>query len=198
MVEFLASKNRYLIVDEIYQGLTYGVNSETVAGVKDNILVLNSFSKYFGMTGWRVGWTVAPCDMIADLDAIAQNTYLATSTIAQHAALAAFLPDTKKILEQRRGIFKQRRDILCRALSEFGIEVPVIPQGAFYVYANISKYSQDSFSFCQELLEEQALAITPGCDFGEHLAHKFVRFAYTISEGQIKQGMQRLAKFLAN
>lgn len=197
VADFLASKKRYLIVDEIYQGLTYGASNETVAGVKENVLVLNSFSKYFGMTGWRVGWTVAPQVMITDLDAIAQNTYLATSTIAQHAALAAFLPDTKKILEQRRGIFKQRRDLLCQALSELGIEVPIIPQGAFYVYANISKHSQDSFSFCQELLEQQALAITPGCDFGEHLAHEFVRFAYTTSEERIKQGMQRLAKFLA-
>lgn len=196
IAEFLASKRCYLIVDEIYQGLTYGVSNETVAGVKDNVLVLNSFSKYFGMTGWRVGWTVAPHGMIADLDAIAQNTYLATSTIAQHAALAAFLPETKKILEKRRDIFKQRRDILCRALSELGIAVPIIPQGAFYVYANISKHSQDSFSFCQQLLEQQALAITPGCDFGEFKANQFTRFAYTTGEENIKQGMSRLQKFL--
>ena len=148
------------------------------------------------MTGWRAGWLIAPCHMIERLDAIAQNTYLATSTIAQHAALAAFLPETINELERRRKIFKQRRDILCQSLLEMGINVPVVPQGAFYVYADISKYSQDSFKFCRELLEDQAVAITPGCDFGEYQANKYVRFAYTTSEDRINQGLQRIEKFL--
>jgi aspartate/methionine/tyrosine aminotransferase len=196
IAQFLKEKNSYLIVDEIYQGLTYGVESETVAGQQDNILVLNSFSKHFGMTGWRVGWTVVPVSMIEDLDAIAQNTYLATSTIAQHAALAAFSVETKIILEERRAEFGRRRDMLCQSLAALSIHVPVVPQGAFYVYANISDYSVDSFIFCKELLEDQALAITPGCDFGEYNAQQFVRFAYTTNEERILQGMQRLAKFL--
>lgn len=197
MADFLACHNRYLIVDEIYQGLTYDIESETVAGLRENIIVINSFSKYFGMTGWRAGWLVAPGNMIDHLDAIAQNTYLATSTIAQHAALASFSSDTREVLEARRKIFKKRRDILCQSLLELGITVPVIPQGAFYVYADISKYSDDSFSFCRELLEDQAVAITPGCDFGDYRASRFVRFAYTTSEERITQGMQRLAKFLS-
>ena len=196
MAEFLDKKKCYLIVDEIYQGLIYDYESETVAGLKDNIIVLNSFSKYFGMTGWRAGWLIAPSHMIDRLDAIAQNTYLATSTIAQHAALAAFLPETINELERRRKIFKLRRDILCQSLLEMGINVPVVPQGAFYVYADISKYSQDSFKFCRDLLEDQAVAITPGCDFGEYQANKYVRFAYTTSEERIKQGLQRIEKFL--
>ena len=196
MAEFLDKKKCYLIVDEIYQGLIYDYESETVAGLKDNIIVLNSFSKYFGMTGWRAGWLIAPSHMIDRLDAIAQNTYLATSTIAQHAALAAFLPETINELERRRKIFKLRRDILCQSLLEMGINVPVVPQGAFYVYADITKYSQDSFKFCRELLEDQAVAITPGCDFGEYQANKYVRFAYTTSEERIKQGLQRIEKFL--
>lgn len=196
MADFLQERNCYLIVDEIYQGLTYEVESETVAGLQDNIIILNSFSKYFGMTGWRAGWLIAPNNIIEQLDAIAQNTYLATSTIAQYAAVTAFQSETIEELERRRKIFQQRRDILCQSLLDMRINVPVIPQGAFYVYADISEYSQDSFNFCRELLEDQAVAITPGCDFGEYQANKFVRFAYTTSEERIKEGLQRIEKFL--
>lgn len=197
MAEYLAEKNRYLIVDEIYQGLTYDIESETVASLKDNIIVLNSFSKYFGMTGWRAGWLVAPSAMIDHLDAVAQNTYLATSTIAQHAAIEAFSLEAKQELEVRRSVFKKRRDVLCQSLAELNISVPVIPQGAFYVYADISKFSKDSFEFCRALLEEQAVAITPGCDFGDYQAKQFVRFAYTTSEARITEGMRRLGEFIS-
>ena len=198
MADFLANKKKLLIVDEIYQGLTYGIDSETVAGLRDNIIVINSFSKYFGMTGWRVGWAAVPVKYVPHLDVIAQNTYLATSTIAQYAALAAFSTETKKVLEQRRKMFNQRRDLLCHELSELAIDVPVIPQGAFYVYADISKFSDNSFIFCQELLESKAVAITPGCDFGKYQADCYVRFAYTTSEDRIKTGMKRLKEFLSN
>ena len=185
-----------LVVDEIYQGLTYGVESETVAGRRDNIFVINSFSKYFGMTGWRVGWLCAPKDHIQQLDAIAQNTYLATSTIAQHAALAAFSDQTRQDLMQRREVFRRRRDLLCDALNELDIHVPVLPQGAFYIYADVSKHSNDSFSFCKLLLEKEGVAITPGSDFGSHNAHQYVRFAYTTAEEKIETGLQRLRKFI--
>lgn len=196
IADFLATKNKLLIVDEIYQGLTYGIDSETVAGMRDNIIVINSFSKYFGMTGWRAGWAFVPMQHINTLDVIAQNTYLATSTVAQYAALAAFSDETNKILEQRREMFQLRRDLLCNALSKLDINVPAMPQGAFYVYADISKYSSDSFLFCRELLENKAVAITPGCDFGEYQANQYVRFAYTTSNERISIGMQRLAEFL--
>lgn len=198
MADFLATKNKSLIVDEIYQGLTYDIESETVAGLRDNIIVINSFSKYFAMTGWRAGWAVVPMKHMKSLDVIAQNTYLATSTVAQYAALAAFSSETKKILEQRRMVFKQRRDLLCNALSELAIDIPVIPEGAFYVYADISKYSNDSFLFCRELLDSKAVAITPGCDFGEYQANRYVRFAYTTSDERITMGMHRLADFLSS
>ncbi len=198
IADFLATKNKLLIIDEIYQGLTYEVESQTVAGLRNNIIVINSFSKYFGMTGWRAGWIVAPEKLMNHLDVIAQNTYLATSTLAQHAALATFSGETKTILEQRREIFRQRRDLLCTALSEMNINIPVIPQGAFYVYADISNYSRDSFEFCEKLLEQKAVAITPGCDFGQYHANQYVRFAYTTSEARIKKGMKRLAEFLSD
>ena len=196
IADFLIGKGASLIVDEIYQGLTYGVDSETVANARENIFVLNSFSKYFGMTGWRIGWLCAPTITMTQLDAIAQNTYLASSTIAQHAALAAFASETLEVLEERRKAFLRRRDILCQSLTELGILVRVIPQGAFYVYADISNFSNDSFTFCKHLLEKTGLAITPGCDFGNTNAEKYVRFAYTISEKRIEQGMHRLKAFL--
>ena len=148
------------------------------------------------MTGWRVGWLVAPERTVDELDAIAQNTYLAAATIAQHAAIAAFSAETHAILERRRDIFQQRRDLLCDSLQAMGIEVPVIPQGAFYVYANISKFSDDSFNFCKLLLETKGVAITPGCDFGSHRANEYVRFAYTTSEARLRAGMQRLQEFI--
>jgi aspartate/methionine/tyrosine aminotransferase len=197
IADFLADRQSNLIVDEIYQGLTYsGVNS-SVADLRDNIFVINSFSKYFGMTGWRIGWLVAPKKYIDQLDAVAQNTYLATSTISQHAALAAFTDEAMAIHEQRRKIFQQRRDLLCNLLADLNIDVPVIPQGAFYVYANVSNHTDDSFQLCKSLLESQAVAVTPGCDFGEQQANEFVRFAYTTNEQRIRTGMQRLKEFIA-
>ena len=197
MAQFLSAKNSFLIVDEIYQGLVYGQESHTVAGALNNVFVLNSFSKYFGMTGWRLGWLCAGPAHIQTLHAIAQNTYLAASTVAQHAALAAFTEQTLAILEQRRQIFHQRRDLLCAALRALALQVPVVPQGAFYVYARVTKFSQDSFSFCQALLQAQGVAITPGCDFGDHQASEYVRFAYTTSEERISEGLRRLQAFLA-
>ena len=196
IADWLAEKRCMLLVDEIYQGLNYGTPADTVAGQRDNIYVLNSFSKYFGMTGWRVGWLVSPQKQMQTLDAIAQNTFLAASTIAQHAATAAFSAETHAILEQRRDIFMHRRDLVCESLQSMGIDVPVIPQGAFYIYANVSKFTSDSFTFCRSLLESKGVAITPGCDFGDYRANEHVRFAYTTSEERLRTGMRRLQEFI--
>ena len=196
IADFLASQGSVLIVDEIYQGLNYASAPSSVAGLRDNIFVINSFSKYFGMTGWRIGWCVAPPAYISSLDAIAQNTYLASSTPAQYAALAAFQQDTLAIVEQRRVIFQQRRDLMCAALNDLPLHVPCIPQGAFYIYANVAAVSADSFHFCQQLLEDTGVAVTPGCDFGQQQAHHYIRFAYTNSEQRLREGMERLSVFL--
>lgn len=185
-----------LIADEIYQGLVYDAQAPSALTVADEAFVINSFSKYFGMTGWRVGWLVAPGDMVPELEKLAQNIFLAAPTPAQHAALAAFDPGVQEILEQRRLQFQRRRDFLVPALRDLGFEVPVMPEGAFYIYAGCGRFTDDSLSFCQSLLDEAGVAVTPGLDFGDYQAATHVRFAYTTSMEQLEKGVRRLARFL--
>lgn len=186
----------HLIVDEIYHGLVYDEDIGTALAIDDDVFVINSFSKYFGMTGWRVGWLVAPEGYIDAIDRLAQNVFLAASTPAQHAALAAFKPESIEILEQRRDEFSERRDYLLPALHDLGFDIPVTPQGAFYLYANCSKFTDDSFQFANELLEEAGVAITPGIDFGSNKPEQHVRFAYTTSIENLKKGVERIKDFL--
>jgi aspartate/methionine/tyrosine aminotransferase len=136
-----------LIVDEIYQGLIYDEAGDTALGIADDIFVINSFSKYFGMTGWRLGWLVAPGEFVDAIDRLAQNIFLSAPTPAQHAALSAFSEETEAILEQRREEFRRRRDFLLPALSQIGFRFPVAPQGAFYLYGDCSAFTDDSFKF---------------------------------------------------
>jgi aspartate/methionine/tyrosine aminotransferase len=185
-----------LVVDEIYHGLTYAGPVATALAVSDEIFVINSFSKYFGMTGWRVGWLVAPLSCVPELDKLAQNLFLAAPTQAQHAALAAFEPESIAILEARREEFRRRRDYLLSALRELGFAIPHTPEGAFYLYADCSRFTTDSFRFCRRLLEEAGVAITPGIDFGEHRAPQHARFAYTTTLADLEEGVRRLREFL--
>lgn len=186
-----------LVVDEIYHGLTYGVDAPTALAVSDELFVINSFSKYFGMTGWRLGWIVAPPDQVEGLERLAQNLYLAAPTLSQHAALAAFTPETRAILEERRAAFQARRDYLLPALRELGFVIPVTPQGAFYLYADCSRFTDDSFAFSRQLLEAAGVAITPGLDFGAHRAAQHVRFAYTTDIPRLREGVERIRRFVA-
>jgi aspartate/methionine/tyrosine aminotransferase len=158
--------------------------------------VINSFSKYFNMTGWRLGWLVAPQDYVHDLEKLAQNVYLAPSTPAQHAALAAFEPETLAILDARREEFRARRDYLVPALRALGFEIPQTPEGAFYIYAGCSRLTEDSFRFALDLLEHGGVAITPGVDFGTHRAREHVRFAYTNAIDRLREGVARIERFL--
>lgn len=194
--EAVAMRGGTLIVDEIYHGLTYGCDAASALAVSDDVFVINSFSKYFGMTGWRLGWMVAPEAYVDAIERLAQNIFLAPPTPAQHAALAAFQPDTLAILEARRGEFMQRRDYLVPALRELGFDVPVTPEGAFYVYAGCKRFSDDSRAFADSLLHEAGVAITPGIDFGIHHAASHVRFAYTTSNAALREGVDRLAAHL--
>jgi aspartate/methionine/tyrosine aminotransferase len=184
--------------DEIYHGLVYGAEAATALEFSKMVFVINSFSKYFGMTGWRVGWLVVPETYIDATEKLAQNVFIATSTHSQYAALAAFEPDTLAELECRRHELEVRRDFLYRKLLELGFEVPVKPDGAFYIYANCSKFTNDSFKFAVDLLETEGVAVTPGKDFGNHLANQYIRFAYTTSLSNMKIAMERLEKFIAN
>ncbi len=187
----------YLVVDEIYHGLGYGVETPSILEIDPDAFVINSFSKYFGMTGWRLGWLVAPESAVPELEKLAQNLYISMSTMAQYAALAGFQAETRIILDQRRDIFAQRRDYLLPELERLGFEIPVRPDGAFYIYAGISRFSDDSQAFCLDLLEQHGIAITPGADFGHHRARDYVRFSYTTGMDRIEEAVRRLDKVLA-
>ncbi len=185
-----------IIVDEIYHGLVYDEQPVSAVGVSDEAFVVNSFSKYFGMTGWRLGWLVAPQPYVREIEKLAQNLFLAPSTLAQHAALAAFGDEATAMFEERRRAFGARRDFLLPALREIGFTVPVTPQGAFYLYAGCERFTDDSFAFCRWLLEEHGVAITPGIDFGAHEPASHVRFAYTTGLERLEEGVARLRRAL--
>jgi len=186
-----------LIVDEIYQGLTYGIESSTVLTQTNDAFVVNSFSKYFGMTGWRLGWLVAPAAYIREIEKLAQHFFIAASTPAQHAALAAFTPATMEILESRRHEFAARRATLLPALRELGFKVAAEPHGAFYIYADISALADDSEALARRFIEEAGVAATPGLDFGNHLPRQHLRFAYTTNQARLLEAAQRLQHVLA-
>lgn len=185
-----------LIVDEIYHGLIYDGEDFTALALSDQLFVINSFSKYFGMTGWRIGWVIAPEQYVSQLDKLAQNLFLAAPTVSQYAAVAAFAPENIAILESRRAEFQQRRDYLLPALRELGFDIPLRPQGAFYIYAGCRRFSSDSYAFALDLLEGAGVAITPGIDFGDNEPNTHVRFAYTTSIERLREGVRRLAAYL--
>lgn len=182
--------------DEIYHGLVYDQPAASALEFSDNVLVINSFSKYFAMTGWRIGWLIVPESFIEATEKLAQNIFIATSTDAQYAALAAFDADTLAELERRRAEFALRRDFLYENLLRLGFEIPIKPEGAFYIYANCRKFTDDSYQFCLDLLEAEGVAVTPGKDFGTYNAHHALRFAYTTSIERMAIAMQRLERFI--
>ena len=196
IADAMADRGGELIVDEIYLGLTYGARPRSVLEFADDAFVVSSFSKYFNMTGWRLGWLVAPERHVRDLEKLAQNLYISPATPSQRAALACFEPATLALLEERRHAFEARRDFLVPALRELGFGVPVTPTGGFFVYADCSAFGTDSERFCRDVLEGCGVAITPGLDFGAHRADRHVRFAYTIDQAKLEDGVARLARFL--
>ncbi len=189
-------KGGILIVDEIYHGLTYGFDAHSVLEFADDVFVINSFSKYFCMTGWRLGWMVMPQAYASHIEKLAQNLYISNSDVAQQAALAAFGAETLSTLEENRRKFQEQRDYLLPALRELGFDIPVEPQGAFYIYANCSKFTSDSYRFCWDVLEKAGVAIAPGIDFGEHRAAEHVRFSYPKPVPVLEEGVRRLREYL--
>lgn len=189
-------KQGYLVVDEIYHGLNYGVDAPSILSITDKAFVINSFSKYFGMTGWRLGWLVAPEEAVPHLEKLAQNFFISMSTMGQYAALAAFEPETRVELNRRRDEFAARRDYLLPALRDLGFEIPHCPDGALYLYAGIQRFKTNSQQFCLDLLENHGIAITPGEDFGRYQADQHVRLAYTTGLGRLEEGVARLRSVL--
>ncbi|MEK6771240.1 MAG: pyridoxal phosphate-dependent aminotransferase [Pseudomonadota bacterium] len=186
-----------LIVDEIYHGLIYGSSVKSALCHTPDVFVLNSFSKYYGMTGWRLGWLVTPAKFLLALDRLAQNVFLASSTPAQYATLAAFRTDVMAELNQRRDVFRERRDYLLPALRQLGFGIPVTPEGAFYLYADASRFTNDSMAFAEQLLEKTGVAITPGIDFGAHRANEHVRFSYANTMENLREAVKRIGGFVA-
>lgn len=186
----------WMIVDEIYHGLTYGDPITTALSCHADAIIINSFSKYYGMTGWRLGWMVVPEALIEGLEKLAQNYFIAPSTVAQYAALAAFSPAAQEEMEDRRRAFQARRDYLLPALRSLGFSINHCPQGAFYLYAGAERFTQESYPFCLELLEKAGVAVTPGIDFGHHRTQQSIRFAYTTSLPRLREGVERIAGFL--
>lgn len=192
LADTVADRKGALVVDEIYQGLVYGSQADTVLARRDDVFVVNSFSKYFGMTGWRLGWLVVPDNYTRHIEKLAQHLFIAASTPAQHAALAAFSPQTLEILEGRRQAFALRREALLTGLKHAGFAIDSEPTGAFYVYANIEKFGKDSMQLAHHLLEHAQVATTPGADFGDFRAKEHLRVAYTTSTERIKEALARI------
>jgi len=197
IIDAVRSLGGFVVVDEIYQGLVYDSEPSTALGLADDVFVVNSFSKYFCMTGWRLGWIVAPDSHVREIEKLAQNAFICASAPAQYAALAAFSPQTLATLEQRREEFQLRRDYMVPALRRLGFRIPLMPEGAFYIYAGCEEFSRDSGAFALRVLEEAGVAITPGKDFGANGPERHVRFAYTRSLDDLREGVESIARMLS-
>ncbi len=194
LAAYCRHRNGHLIVDEIYHGLSYEDDTPTALAAGDDVWVVQSFSKYFQMTGWRLGWLVVPEPYGRDVEKLAQNLFISPPTPAQWAALAAFQPQTLAILEARRAEFRRRRDFLAPALESLGFRVAARPQGAFYLYCDCSALADDSFALAKHMLEEAGVAATPGLDFERQTPERHIRFAYTTDVERLEEAVLRLAR----
>jgi aspartate/methionine/tyrosine aminotransferase len=198
IIRFLEKTSGFLLADEIYQGLEYGKRAISALALSDEVFVVNSFSKYFGMTGWRIGWLIVPERFAKRVESLAQNIFISAPACSQYAALAAFAEDNFAELERRRLEFQKRRDFLCIKLQELGFRLAAKPDGAFYLYADCSLFGYDSFDLAWRLLEEVGVAVTPGKDFGNYKASCHVRFAYTAPIQELAEGVERIKDFLVS
>jgi aspartate/methionine/tyrosine aminotransferase len=197
IVEVVRAHGGFTLVDEIYLGLSFDERySHSALAHGDDVISINSFSKYFSMTGWRLGWLVVPDALVAPIEKLAQNLYICPSTLAQHAALACFEPESIAEYERRRDEFRARRDFLVPALNAIGLTVPVVPDGAFYAWADCSAHSADSWAFCFDVMKRAHVAITPGRDFGRHGSERFVRLSYASSMAHLHEAVARLRGML--
>ena len=202
--QVVQSRGGITLVDEIYLGLSFDAEyGQTALALDDNIISINSFSKYFNMTGWRLGWMVVPENLVPVIERLAQNLFICPSTIAQHAAMACFEPESLALYEQRRSEFRARRDYFLPQLNAMGLTVPVMPDGAFYAWADCSAACaklgvKDSWDFAYAVMNQAHVAITPGRDFGSAQTHNFVRFSTASSMEHLQEAVARLRALLAN
>ncbi|HEV3105487.1 MAG TPA: pyridoxal phosphate-dependent aminotransferase [Trinickia sp.] len=202
IIEAVRARGGFTIVDEIYQGLSYDARPVSALSFGDDVVTVNSFSKYFNMTGWRLGWLVVPPAMVGAFEKLAQNLFICASALAQHAALACFEPDTLAIYEGRRLEFKRRRDYIVPALGKLGFAVPVMPDGAFYVYANCRGVAHpaagDSAALTKAMLHDAGVVLVPGLDFGHHAPREYIRLSYATAYARLEEAVARLARLFGS
>lgn len=196
ILDVVAGKGGFAIVDEIYLGLSYDGTPTTALSLSDDIIVINSFSKYFNMTGWRLGWMVLPARLVPAIEKLAQNLLICPPSLSQHAAVACFTDESIALYEARKAEFKRRRDYIVPALQSLGFKIPVMPDGAFYVYADCTALTDNAEQFCLDLLYKAGVVITPGLDFGPYTANTHVRFSYANSLENLQEAVRRIAAFL--
>ncbi|CAN0618895.1 Aminotransferase [Burkholderia multivorans] len=198
IVEAVRARGGFTIVDEIYQGLSYDAPPVSALSFGDDVVTVNSFSKYFNMTGWRLGWLVVPPALVGTFEKLAQNLFICPSALAQHAALACFEPAALDIYETRRLEFKRRRDFIVPALERLGFTVPVMPDGAFYVYAHCGSVAHaaagDSAALTQAMLHDAGVVLVPGMDFGAHAPRDYIRLSYATAYPRLEEAVERLGK----
>ena len=202
IIDFVQDKGGITIADEIYLGLSYEDQyGHSALSISDQVISINSFSKYFNMTGWRLGWMVVPPSLVAPIERLAQNLFICPSTISQFAALACFEPESLSLFESRRSEFKARRDLFVPLLNQMGLVVPVMPDGAFYAWADCSAVCKKlglagSWELAFEFLNKAYVAVGPGRDFGLHDMHKYIRFSTASSGPELQEAASRLNQLI--
>lgn len=197
--DWARAHDAWRIIDEIYLNLSdapHGQAPQTVLAFDAGACVINSFSKYFGMTGWRLGWAIVPDELVPAMERLAQNYYICAPTHSQMAALACFTPESIAVCEARRQELAARRALVLQGLADMGLNVPVLPDGAFYVYIDVSGTGLDAMHFCERALQEAHVALTPGHDFGQCSAASYVRLSYAASHADLQEGIARLKAFV--
>ena len=201
IVDVVRGRGGFTLVDEIYLGLRYDLDAgrqrvHSALELGDDVIVTNSFSKYFSMTGWRLGWLVVPEALAGVFEKLAQNLFICPSALAQHAGLACFDAESLAIYEERRREFQRRRDFIVPALRAIGLDVPVMPDGAFYVYLDCSRFGLDSGRFAARLLDEPFVSLVPGTDFGTHEPQRYLRLSYATAYEQLEEAIRRIGRWL--
>lgn len=196
LVDEVRKRDGFAIVDEIYLGLQYDGERKSAASLGDDLIIVNSFSKYFHMTGWRLGWLIVPPTLVGAFEKLAQNLVICASSLAQHAALACFTPSSLDIFEARRAAFRERRDYLLPEFERLGLHVPVKPDGAFYIYSDVSAHSPDSGAFAARLLNEAGVCAVPGMDFGAADPTRYMRFSYATDLARLQEAVDRMGRLL--